>query len=172
MASMHVARSTCISRIKIAEEQLREVYASDQSIYPAPLTFERLKSWVDTAGDFAATYTIPTIESTIDAGVIVALPIIARHWQDVLVGKLKETDIDVAMLVADDDISDVSVGLHIFHIEKFDSWDKCHSDRNILGRFAEFALEDATNIALRKGWAVLGISGACCALMPTTTNCY
>ena len=72
-------------------------------------------------------------------GVIIVLPLLKKYWEDLLVGKIKEVDIDVEEMFvgvsgggessAEMEESQlqvqapVEVGLHVFHIERFAACD-------------------------------------------------
>lgn len=72
-------------------------------------------------------------------GVIIVLPLVKKYWEDLLVGKIKEVDIDAGEMFAGVDgggggsstkmesemqlQAPVEVGLHVFHIERFTAWD-------------------------------------------------
>lgn len=162
---------------------LRRIFASDQAMYPAPLTFERLKSWVDVYPELSIVFyddnyehpdpkdphpNDPDVDTDANPdsssagkeaaalGVIIVLPILSEpYWSDLLVGKIKETDVDVGVMFPSRDDSpfgdeagdgekvggeeregkgeekgkegEVEVGLHVFHVERFAS--PCTSTR-------------------------------------------
>lgn len=159
-----------VRRSIINDNILKGIYASDQDMYPAPLTYERLKSWVDSRPELSICFQAMPEESrdAVPIGAIIVLPLVKEHWNDILVGKLKESDIDPASMFAGDSKADV--GLHVFHIERFEAF-------NPLGRlrhFAEFAVEDIRDVVEKKNWNILGYSGtvqrpALCLVMPS--NC-
>jgi hypothetical protein len=145
-----------IKRVRMEEDALREIYASDQEMYPVPLPYERLRAWVEKASDlclcFEVTNEIGRATSK-RVGSLLVLPLMGKYWQDLLAGRLRETDINVDMFPtrADDD-----VGLHVFHIERSETFRQ-------LGRlkyFAEFALENAREVTAKKCWKITGYSGA------------
>jgi hypothetical protein len=150
-----------IRRMGVNEDLIKEIHSSDQSIYPAPLTYERLKSWVEGCPELSISYKISKGGSDEEpplAGVVIVLPVRAEYWRDILVGKLKETDILPYTFANDSDV-DTEVGLHIFHIEKFDAWNEEIGKFDGLRPFAEFALQDAREVVEKKGWRILGYSG-------------
>jgi len=154
------AKAPWIQRTRISEQVLKEIYASDQDIYPAPLTFTRLKSWVDAGPDLSICFQATQDGNPVPIGAVIVLPLAKGPWNDLLVGKLKETDIDEATMFAREGEADV--GLHIFHIERFDTFSQFGRLRN----FAEFALEDTRDIVKGKGWKVLGYSGTVALVSP------
>jgi hypothetical protein len=160
-----------VYRSGIGKDMLRNIFNSDQSMYPAPLAYERLKSWVAACPELSILYKTSTSgsaddegtsapdESFLVAGVIVVLPIKTRHWHDLLEGRLKETDIDPHSMFANTDAAESDVGLHIFHVEKFDAWNSSVGKFDGWQPFAEFSLADVVEVAETKGWQILGYSG-------------
>jgi len=149
------AKAPWIQRTRISEQVLKEIYASDQDMYPAPLTFERLKSWVDACPALSICFQATHDGNTIPIGAVIVLPVAREYWEDLLVGKLKEIEIDPATMFAPEGEADV--GLHVFHVERFSTFARFGHMQ--LGHFAEFALEDTRHIVQEKGWNVLGYSG-------------
>ncbi|KAK3386576.1 hypothetical protein B0H63DRAFT_468019 [Podospora didyma] len=139
-----------ISTSPLDEQMLRSVYASDQEMYPvAALSLDRLRSWVDACPDLSICFfPAPTPTSAEDdinnsytnepssaltavtVGVIIALPLRRAYWEDLLVGKVKEPEIDPAVMFPgssstkerekedDDNEEEEEVGVHVFHIER------------------------------------------------------
>ena len=141
-----------IQRTTIGDDILEAIYASDQDMYPAPLPYKRLKSWVEASPDLCVGFEATSEAGPVPVGAIITLPLLRRHWEDILVGKLKETDIEPAMFARD---GEAEVGLHVFHIERFDTGDPSTRIRS----FARFALESIREVAEKKAWKVLGYSG-------------
>lgn len=143
----------CIRATPISNQVLREIFESDQDMYPAPLTYERLKSWVDGCPELCICFR-PAPEEVSNPrpiGAIIVLPLLRRHWEDVLVGKLKETDIESGMFAGR---GKEDVGLHVFHVERFGA-----EARGT--RFTEMALGTIGSITAKKDWNILGYSGMC-----------
>ncbi|KAH6648813.1 hypothetical protein BKA67DRAFT_661763 [Truncatella angustata] len=137
----------------MTEDVLQKIFMSDQDMYPAPLTYARLKSWVDGCPDLSRCFSIPPdtgkdTERNEVAGAIIVLPLIETAWRDLLDGTLRETDIDPSVMFPPDDSSS-AVGLHVFHVERF-------SER--LKGFATGSLKYAHDAARTKQWDVLGCS--------------
>jgi len=144
-------------RCPVDDDLLRNVYASDQDMYPAPLTFERLKSWVDACSDLS--FCLRPSEGSPPIGVVIALPIRSRpHWDELLCGKLKETDIDPEVAFPTCDGAEEEVGLHVFHIERFpDNEDTSAGLRR--GGFSEFVVAEIIRRATSKRqWKMVGLS--------------
>ncbi|KAK4455103.1 hypothetical protein QBC34DRAFT_391576 [Podospora aff. communis PSN243] len=142
-----------ILRGPIEDDVLREVYASDQDMYPAPLTFERLKSWVDACPDLSINFRSGASQPI---GVAIALPIRRPYWDDLLKGNLKETDIDpeIAFPSRKGVTDPEDVGLHVFHIERF-----AGAGSTKRGGFAELVVHEIVQRALlRKEWKLVGLS--------------
>jgi hypothetical protein len=149
------AKPSWIQRTTISDDVLKGIYASDQDMYPAPLTYERLKSWVEGCPELSICFQGPPEggDDSVSVGAVIVLPVLKKYWDNILVGKLKETEIDPAVMFAGDDEADV--GLHVFHIERFD----IGNPSGRLRHFAEFALENTRDIVEKKGWNILGYSG-------------
>ncbi|KAK3314599.1 hypothetical protein B0H66DRAFT_605545 [Apodospora peruviana] len=177
----------------ISDDQLRAIYASDQEIYPAPLTFDRLRSWVTAYPDLSICFYVrrqqqntssisscgditaaPKEEEEQPFGVIVVLPLLRTpHWEDLLVGKVKEIIIDAGTMFPPQPPSSmdkndleaaagVEVGLHVFHIERFIDRDAVMSSDSPppRKRFSEVAMEEVlVRVAERmRGWKICGMS--------------
>ncbi|KAM7183633.1 hypothetical protein V8F33_013463 [Rhypophila sp. PSN 637] len=182
---MSTAKQSLITR-PISDAQLRDVYTSDQEMYPAPLPFERLQSWVHAAPDFSISL-YPLKDDTSWAadnnvtpvGIIIVLPLLRPHWEKLLVGKVKETAIEAGTMFPstidplddqghDDGGEEVEVGLHVFHVEKFKSAapsaSKATSGGSERKGFAELAVDEAlerarmTSTKEGKKWRVCGLS--------------
>ncbi len=145
-----------IKRGAINDEVLQCIYTSDQDMYPAPLSYERLKSWVKKCPELSLCLQAE-VEGNggfIPVGAVIVLPVLQKHWENLLAGKLQEVDIDSETMLAGG--GDADIGLHIFHIERFEAFKPSEQ----LKHFAEFALEDAREIVgAKKQWNVLGYSG-------------
>jgi hypothetical protein len=147
-----------IQRETIQDEVLREIYASDQDIYPAPLTYDRLKSWAAACPELSISFRVTPTDDDVDTtsslvGVVIVLPLIRKYWEELRAGKLKEVNIEPATMFAK--APAVDVGLHVFHVERFDAFGPLGKLRH----FAEFAMENARDIARKNEWRVLGYSG-------------
>ncbi|GJC83274.1 hypothetical protein ColLi_06112 [Colletotrichum liriopes] len=109
----------------MTDDVLQDIFASDQDMYPAPLTWERLRSWTTAAPEVATCFYLPAEGSkgrcarTL-VGAVIALPVLAPAWRDLLVGKVKETDVDAESMFARDGDPHSEAGLHVFHVERFD----------------------------------------------------
>lgn len=142
----------------MTEDALQQIFTSDQDMYPAPLTYTRLKSWVTASPDLSRCFRLPSEsddsqeDSRTDSieGVLIVLPLKEAHWRDLLVGKLRETDIDAASMIAPDDAGGCAVGLHVFHVERLSGNAKA---------FTKLSVAYADSVARTKGWHVLGYSG-------------
>ncbi|KAK3321502.1 hypothetical protein B0T19DRAFT_445259 [Cercophora scortea] len=150
---------------RIIDEMLRTIYASDQEMYPAPLSFDRLRSWVDACPDLCVCFEKqPSTEepghpdTLIPLGVIIVLPLLQAPWEDVLVGKVKEIEIDPTTMFPNIGTAKAHkevVGLHVFHIERFAAFQDLSPTRS----FVEFALSEiARRVAGITTWTVAGFS--------------
>lgn len=125
-------------------------------MYPAPLTYARLESWVTASPDLSRCFHLRSSskegeesEMASIAGVLIVLPLKEAHWRDLLVGHLRETDIDAASMIAPDDAEGCAVGLHVFHVERLSGNAKA---------FTKLSVAYADSVARTKGWHVLGYS--------------
>ncbi|KAK6066649.1 hypothetical protein SCUP515_10593 [Seiridium cupressi] len=143
----------------ITKAVLADIFSSDQAMYPAPLTYARLQSWADACPDLSQCFyqSDPAVlgeenASGLVAGAIIALPLREKAWRDLLVGAVRETDVDASTMFAPDDGVAHAVGLHVFHVERFGD--------HVRG-FTNTSLTYVRKIAEAKGWNVLGCSGEC-----------
>ncbi|KAK3684317.1 cytochrome P450 [Podospora appendiculata] len=154
-----------VAHRRISDEMLRTIYASDQEMYPAPLSFDRLRSWVDACPDLCicfetqgSTEESGSSDTPTPVGVVIVLPLLQAHWEDVLVGKVKEIEIDPATMFPNGTAKDHEevVGLHVFHIERFLAF----RDLSPTRPFVEFALHEvARRVAgMMTTWRVAGFS--------------
>ncbi|KAL1879740.1 hypothetical protein Daus18300_001577 [Diaporthe australafricana] len=149
----------------IDEPLLEEIYAADQAIYPAPLlTRQRLRSWADACPDFCIRLSRrdPAASETATQGMIIVLPVVEACWERLIVGDLKEHDVDpVGMFPPDRSVgrdSEVRVGLHVFHIERYSSSFARQGGRT--PGFAQDALEEVRSRVRDRfpSWSVVGYS--------------
>jgi hypothetical protein len=164
-----------LTPIPIPDPVLRAVYASDQSMYPVPLPYSRLRAWVDASPDLSICFQDSAAEAAAVAGVIVVLPLRRRHWEDLLVGRLKEPDVEAGSMFPDADTrgggvvggdcgagrEEEEVGLHVYHVERFGVESSSGFGKGVGGkRFSEYALAEVMKrVEARPGWKVLGLSG-------------
>lgn len=140
----------------MTEGVLRQIFESDQAMYPAPLTYGRLQSWSHTCPDLSQCFYVTDPEADSQggygelAGAVIALPLRETSWRDLLSGKLRETDIEASAMFPCSNSTASPVGLHVFHIERF-------GDRP--RGFASRSLVHIQEVAKSKGWDVLGCSG-------------
>ncbi|KAI9763726.1 MAG: hypothetical protein M1840_009123 [Geoglossum simile] len=149
-----------IRRVPLSDNVLREIYSSDQSMYPAPLSYARLQSWVKACPELSLSYSAPSGDApAATIGTAIVLPLQGKHWRDLVEGKLKEIEIDATTMLTTQ--AGAEVGLHVFHIEKPDSWPRLgdNSDNNNPGPFAEYVMATVGQISQAHGWNVLGYSG-------------
>ncbi|KAL2132390.1 hypothetical protein VTI74DRAFT_3867 [Chaetomium olivicolor] len=185
------------SHVPIHSPLLRAVYASDQDMYPVTLSYTRLRSWVDACPDLCICFqqeedtpnresdtSAPATAVDTAAGVVIVLPLKRKYWEDLLVGRLKEPEIDPWRMFAGTvsgfgsgvsqdgpgresgkggsrDVEEV--GLHVYHIERFGREVKPGftngGGESGKKRFAEIALEEVMRRAqARTGWKVVGMS--------------
>ncbi|MBE3046228.1 hypothetical protein IMZ48_27565 [Candidatus Bathyarchaeota archaeon] len=140
-----------IQRTPISDDVLERVYVLGQGMCPTPFAYAQLKNWVEKCPEFCIEFQA-TLEGAAPTpmGVVIMLPIVKTHWMDVIVGKIRENDVDATTMFARD--PGAEVGLHIFYIERFDTVSR---QRN----FGVLALNTARVIAEKKGWNLAGFSG-------------
>lgn len=169
--------ATTTTATAVPDSVLRAVHASDQAMYPVALPYARLRAWVDACPDLSVCFSAgvdggggaagavagegcPVTEGAV-VGVVVVLPLRKRCWEDLLRGRLKEPDIDPGSAfpgtgLGGCDDGEEEVGLHVYHVERFDA-----GGGRAEKRFCEFALGEVMRRAqVRRGWKVVGISGA------------
>ncbi|KAM0326284.1 hypothetical protein ACHAQA_006882 [Verticillium albo-atrum] len=140
--------TTYINRTPLSPEILRSIYTSDQSMYPAPLPFERLEAWVAAAPELSISF---HAGDTL-VGVVVALPLAVPAWQALGAGTLREVDVDAAR-----DFSRTkgeAVGVHVFHVERLVEEVQGSSVKG----FAQFAVGEVVKAAQGEGYIVEGVS--------------
>ncbi|KAI1852201.1 hypothetical protein JX265_013054 [Neoarthrinium moseri] len=143
----------------MTEDVLHDIFASDQDMYPAPLTYPQLQGWTQACPELSVCFYPPQAPTQPDggsdarskpAGASIVLPLMESYWRDLLVGKIRETDINASKMLCSEGGAEHSVGLHVFHVERYD-------DR--VKGFAKSSLEHAVVAAQSKGWNILGCSG-------------
>ncbi len=140
---------------RLSEHLLLQIYASDQDMYPAGLTYDRLRDWVEHAPDLSICFESLAEDgsSYVPVGAIIVLPLVRHEWENLLGGTLKEPQIESKSMFPGEE--EVDIGLHVFHIERFDMFHRL----GLAGRFAELALQKIQSAAAGKPWNVLGYSG-------------
>ncbi|KAH6675268.1 hypothetical protein F5X68DRAFT_264399 [Plectosphaerella plurivora] len=135
---------------------LRSIHASDQEMYPAALPFERLQGWVDSASWLSIEFVV----NATPIGVVVALPVQRTKWEALLSGGLKETDIeasrDFGQAVQGSDEGQDPVGIHIFHVERYES-PQAQNAVQFRG-FGNYAVGAVLDAARAEGYTILGTS--------------
>lgn len=153
------------------ESLLKDIYDSDQAMYPAPdLTFACLKSWTDACPELCLSLrSKPTDSDTVAAnetvhGTIIVLPLRQPFWDGLRLADISEHDIDAASMFPSSDVDSVAggaekvkVGLHVFHIERFPGFTQ--TSKHV--KFAPLALEEIRSRISEsfKPWNVVGYSG-------------
>lgn len=157
----------------IDDSLLEEIYAADQAIYPAPLlTHQRLRSWADACPDLCICLSRrdPAPTGPAAQGVIIVLPVVEACWERLVAGDLREHDVDPPGMFPPIRLvgghPEVSVGLHVFHIERYSSSSSSSSSSSARqgGRtrgFAQDALEEIRSRVRERfpSWSVVGYSG-------------
>jgi hypothetical protein len=149
-----------ILRTGITDDVLYDIYASDrddENPGELPLIYDRLRDWIDASPNLSICFRAKSVygRGTVCIGVVIVLPLLRRYWEDLLVGKLKEPDIEALTMFPREDMEEPEVGLHVFHMERSEAFRTISK----LNHFAEFALEDISLRANTRDWVVLGYSG-------------
>ncbi|KAK0387657.1 hypothetical protein NLU13_3902 [Sarocladium strictum] len=154
--SRHHIRST-ITRMAselhaapIDDALLQSIYECDQGLYPAPLPFERMQAWRDACPELSILCRTAGPGSR-DVGAIIVMPLLKRHWEELLVGKQKEIEIQPGMFASARDDEGAEVGMHVFHVERFEG---CEDVRGL----AKLALRLVQNVVDDKPWKIVGYS--------------
>ncbi|KAK0721907.1 hypothetical protein B0T26DRAFT_700640 [Lasiosphaeria miniovina] len=173
---------TAWTQSPIGGSALGAIFTSDQDMYP----------WVSAWPELSICFSAPAAHQPETsgspqpplAGVIVVLPLRRAHWEDLLVGRIKEADIDAETMfparlgvgVRDNrphpaEEGGEEVGLHVFLIERFAHLPEAGHVSAVgtdMGatkkRFAEFALDQVARRAAAIGrgerrWGIAGFSG-------------
>ncbi|KXH62854.1 hypothetical protein CNYM01_03715 [Colletotrichum nymphaeae SA-01] len=153
------APAPALNQGPMTNEVLRGIFASDQDMYPAPLTWDRLRSWTAAAPELATCFYLSADAGENDdtqtlVGAVIALPILASAWRDLLAGEVKEVDVDAGTMFPRDGAEFPEVGLHVFHVERFDVPETQGKVRG----FAETSMRAVVAAAERKGWSIIGYS--------------
>lgn len=160
----------------ITDVLLKEIYDSDQAMYPAPqLTYDRLKSWVDAfpalslclqRGRAEASTHQESAENDAIHGLIIVLPLQQPYWDKLRRADIEEHDVDAMKMFPPLSASatrphaqgsKTKVGLHVFHIERFPRFAATWKG----ARFTELALDEIRGRTTEafESWEILGYSG-------------
>ncbi|KAK1518057.1 uncharacterized protein CCOS01_12314 [Colletotrichum costaricense] len=153
------APALALNQGPMTNEVLRGIFASDQDMYPAPLTWDRLRSWTTAAPELAICFylsadAVENDDTQTLVGAVIALPILAPAWRDLLAGEVKEVDVDAGTMFPRDGAEHPEVGLHVFHVERFD----VPEARGKVRGFAETSMQAVVAAAERKRWSIIGYS--------------
>lgn len=144
-------------QMPIDDRTLQKIYDSDQEMYPAPLQFSRLKSWVTASPELSISFGRQerVANGPPPFGVIIALPVLRHVWEDLITGAIQEIDIDPTTMFPQIPTGQTEVGLHIFHIERFSTPDDPSTSKI---RFSSLATDEVLARARHK-WSIVGMSG-------------
>lgn len=158
---------------------LKDIYESDQAIYPAPeLSIDRLTSWAAARPEFFLCLRHDDKDQDADLtqagacyGVIITVPLMKQHWEKLLgmadrdhgdakhatsEHVFREHHIDAATMFPSSEDQN-SVGLHVFHIERFTSFTNACQKTS----FTDIALQEIQNRVAKNfpQWTIHGYSG-------------
>lgn len=151
---------------------LPNLLGADASLYPSPLTLVSLASWIVTAPYLSFKY-LPALTSNSPCGICVILPLLERHWEALIRGDLKEWDITPKHLWSPSNPSATkeNVGLHVWHIERFESWEPEWSGKGGFGKYWWNDVDNAVKHMLQEGCSgIIGYSGMKYLLTPVYRN--
>ncbi|KAI5781922.1 hypothetical protein EDC01DRAFT_665380 [Geopyxis carbonaria] len=120
---------------------LPSLHASDNTLYPSPLTLATLESWHHAA---------PHLFLSLPAGVILALPLPLHTHSLVASGTLREWEINASHLASA--ATPKAIGIHVYHVER---------TRDGARGFAAAAVRAVAEEATRAGWRVERWSALC-----------
>lgn len=171
-----MARTPDLSWQTVDRGHLKDIYDSDQAMYPAPqLTYDRLKSWVDACPEICLCLQDGKLEMITDPaipengathGLVIVLPLRQPYWDKLRHGDIEEHDIDTVEMFPGhpsteistrEDSTRIKVGLHVFHIERFPSFDSASKKTG----FTSLALDEIRGRVIKAfpSWDVVGFSG-------------
>lgn len=156
----------------MSEPLLKQIYDSDQAIYPAPdLSYDRLQSWATACPELFLRLCRDDdgnggpLQMSSDSllGIVITIPLRRPFWEDLLANSIEEHNVDAGTMFPPRSSSKAEggekteVGLHIFHIERFSGFAAAQKD----ARFTEEALQEVHDrVAKRfRSWEVVGYSG-------------
>jgi hypothetical protein len=153
----------------ITDNLLKSVLSSDQAIYPVNLAFEIIKEWAEQTPELSVSFHANDAISDEPSGVLVAIPLSPLAWNRLLSGKLKEQDVKTEHIVKLATQKHISIGIHIYHIEKYKPWN-C----TVFGYFSEYAIQYLKGVCSKCDHNVIGFSGMSSFYKPlaSITNTY
>ncbi|MDD9911870.1 MAG: hypothetical protein OXR68_04395 [Alphaproteobacteria bacterium] len=99
----------------ICEKDYELLLASDRAVYPtdAPVTPAILDQWFQNNPEFG----MVAEEGGQTRAMFIAIPLAKKAWEDLIAGRLEESDLDADTVF--DNMRDSEVGIHIYHVEKY-----------------------------------------------------
>ena len=165
-----MAESTIVER-SIREHQLPRsdldyLLQSDASLFPNSLTLDTLQSWYDAnATNFLGYYIQNGLTDEENLGTLVAYAMKAEPWTKLINGELEENAITSDMILPTSvsawtsDDHDRGYGLHVWHIEKAEGWNK--ATRRPFKEVFWSSLQRSTDDLASKGMNCIGFSALC-----------
>lgn len=136
---------------KIQQKDIELILETDRRLYPtsSPVTREIINEWYVKNPEFGMIFE----KNSKLAGSLVVIPLNKMGWNGLVSGKLKEADLNEKYIF--DNFRDKEIGLHGYHIEKF--------DKNIKD-FSKYAFDKLMKIITdlknrNNGLEVIGFSG-------------
>jgi hypothetical protein len=137
----------------IEQKDYEKVFESDRKVYPTnnPVQSKDLDNWYQYNPEFGMMYETDTELNAM----CIAIPLTAQGWTQLTSGKLAEADVSSETIFKNE--RDSEIGLHMYHVEKFDSF---------TGSFYTTFLQDLSTILnnLRRNnpkLKIIGFSGLC-----------
>lgn len=172
-----MANTPALSWKTVNEGHIKDIYDSDQAMYPAPqLSYSRLRGWVDACPELCLCLQRGNLETSNQAGIaqndaihglIIVLPLRQPYWDRLLCGDIEEHDVDALEMFPaplKNELSahpwkgnKIKVGLHVFHIERFRDFGSISKGTS----FTPLALEEISGRVMKtfQSWEVVGYSG-------------
>lgn len=100
----------------ITKKDYKFLLELDKKVYPteSPVTSKILDNWYKKNPEFGIMFT----DKGKIKGMLVAIPLNKLGWTKLITGKLAESDLDAKTIF--DNARDKELGMHIYHIEKFE----------------------------------------------------
>lgn len=102
---------------KITKKDYAKLLELDKKVYPTddPVTPEILDKWYQRNPEFGMIF---EDKGNLE-GVLIAIPLNKKGWKNLISGKLQESNLNSETIF--DNTKDHEIGIHIYHIEKFNS---------------------------------------------------
>ena len=151
---------------QLPRSDLDRLLQSDATLFPNSLTLGTLQSWYDANATNFLAYDIPDGQSSEETlGTLVAYPMKAKPWAQLINGELEEHAITSDMILPlsmsawSSDDYDLGYGVHVWHIEKAEGWNK--ATRKSFKEVFWSSLQRSADGLASKGMNCIGFSALC-----------